>query len=360
MAITVHADSDRDGIIDTDEYGPTGDNQDYDGNEDGTADSEQANVASFFTVTDDYVTLASPEGTTLIVSSIENPSEGDFPAGVEAPCGFFVFTVSGVATGGATTVTLYLPGDVSVSSYYKYGPEPLPGDTSDHWYEFMYDGETGAEIDGNIVTLHFVDGLRGDHDITANGTIVDPGGPAIPPVPDASIILPPVAGLNDVLFKARNAPGTIKAASRFTVGSKPYIVLKSVYEFSEIRQKGFWPESFILPETASRLLKYATVLEDNDGARLDNMQALLDQFDGPLSEERMMLIASELTQDGTNYAAAGEWLEALIAYLDTLDVDVTDREAVAGIMRKYGPQLEDDDERIEMFIQMYLMRVSRR
>ena len=34
-----------------------------------------------------------------------------------------------------------------------------------------------AVINGNIITLHFVDAVRGDDDLTANGTIVDAGGP---------------------------------------------------------------------------------------------------------------------------------------------------------------------------------------
>ena len=102
-----------------------------------------------------------------------------------------------------------------------------------------------------------------------------------------------------------------------------------VLAFPPIVPVGFWPESFALPGTATRLLNYATILQDNDGTRLGNMQALLDQFDGPFSEEQMTLIASELTKDGTNYAVAGEWLDVLIAYMDTLDVDAADRETTA-------------------------------
>jgi hypothetical protein len=41
----------------------------------------------------------------------------------------------------------------------------------------MYDGTTGAVINGNEITLHLVDGKRGDHDLTANGEIVEPGAP---------------------------------------------------------------------------------------------------------------------------------------------------------------------------------------
>ena len=55
---------------------------------------------------------------------------------------------------------------------FKYGP--TPDNSEAHWYEYLYDGETGAEINGNVVTLHLVDGKRGDSDLVVNGAIVDP------------------------------------------------------------------------------------------------------------------------------------------------------------------------------------------
>ena len=91
------------------------------------------------------------------------------------PYGFFSFTLAGVPAGGATTVTIYLDGPPP-QTYYKYGK--TPDNPTDHWYEFAYDGQTGAEVAGNTVVLHFVDGRRGDHDLEANGKIADPGGPA--------------------------------------------------------------------------------------------------------------------------------------------------------------------------------------
>ena len=94
------------------------------------------------------------------------------------PLGFFEFTLPDVGIGGATTVELFVSDGSSFNSYYKYGP--TPDNPTDHWYEFLYDGETGAEIDGNTITLHFVDGKRGDDDLDGtNGIIVDPGGPAL-------------------------------------------------------------------------------------------------------------------------------------------------------------------------------------
>ena len=46
-----------------------------------------------------------------------------------------------------------------------------PNDAINHWYEFLYDGETGAKINGNVITLYFVDGKRGDDDLLANGIL---------------------------------------------------------------------------------------------------------------------------------------------------------------------------------------------
>ncbi|MHC4560349.1 MAG: CFI-box-CTERM domain-containing protein, partial [Planctomycetota bacterium] len=110
---------------------------------------------------------------------LDNPSPADAADGVDFQYGFFEFTVNNIAAGGATTVTLYLADGAGPNTYYKYGP--TPDDPTDHWYEFIYDdppGEkTGAEIDGNVITLHFKDGQRGDDDLAANGIVMDQGGP---------------------------------------------------------------------------------------------------------------------------------------------------------------------------------------
>jgi len=151
-----------------------------DGNNDGIVDSMQDNVKSFKTSDGQYyVTIESAPGTLLSdCVAIDKPSEAaDLPSDGEYPYGFFAFVVEDVEIGGETTVTIYLPDDASPITYYKYGPEP--GNSDAHWYEFMYDEgtNTGAKIDGNKITLYFVDGERGDDDLEANGTIVDDGGP---------------------------------------------------------------------------------------------------------------------------------------------------------------------------------------
>ena len=88
--------------------------------------------------------------------------------------------MTGLSVGEAFTVSLILHGNQSApTTFWKYGP--TPDNNSDHWYEFSYNGTTGAQISGNIITLHFVDGERGDSDLSANGQLSDPGAPAINP-----------------------------------------------------------------------------------------------------------------------------------------------------------------------------------
>lgn len=172
----VIGDSDNDGISDSIEDGaPNG----GDGNSDGTPDSQQVNVTSLPNAIDGgYVTLVSPAGTQLVnVQALTNPSPGDAPAGVSFPIGFFSFEVQGLSVGGATDVTLILPAGVTVDTYYKHSS--TPEDNTPHWYEFLYDTITGAQINPGEITLSFVDGARGDGDITANGIVADPGGPGV-------------------------------------------------------------------------------------------------------------------------------------------------------------------------------------
>jgi len=80
--------------------------------------------------------------------------------------GILTFTVTGAKCQTACNVTL-LNGNGSPSTHY-YGYGPTPDNPAAHWYDFSFDGETGAEFVGNKILLHFVDGKRGDD--VLNGT----------------------------------------------------------------------------------------------------------------------------------------------------------------------------------------------
>jgi cyclophilin family peptidyl-prolyl cis-trans isomerase len=101
--------------------------------------------------------------------------------------GILTFTTTGTITPAGRTVTL-LHGSTTVPNhYYAYGK--TPDDPTDHWYDFMFDGTTGAEITGDRIVLHFVDGQRGDDDLAVNNSIDHTGAPALiaEPVPTGKI-----------------------------------------------------------------------------------------------------------------------------------------------------------------------------
>jgi hypothetical protein len=82
-----------------------------------------------------------------------------------------------VSNGSAVAITIYFPSGSTFDTYYKYGS--TPDESAEHWYEFLYDGQTGADINEELITLYFVDGERGDDDLSADGTIIDVGGPGV-------------------------------------------------------------------------------------------------------------------------------------------------------------------------------------
>jgi len=171
------ADRDGDGISDSGEQGPEGDDPNYDGNGDRIPDWRQCQVSSFTTFASDgnhYLTLEAPEGQCLERIGVFRTFPA-LPPGVSLPFGYLTFQISGLEEGACTTVTIYLDGEAP-QTYYKYGP--TPDNPAAHWYEFSFDGETGALASGTTIVLYLCDGKRGDHDLTENGKILEPGGPA--------------------------------------------------------------------------------------------------------------------------------------------------------------------------------------
>jgi ELWxxDGT repeat protein len=227
---SVRQDLDIDGVSASVEAGaPNG----GDGNNDGILDSEQAEVTSLPNSADgSYVTLAAPDGTSLGgVAAISNPSPLDAPA-VSFPIGHIDFTINGVAPGGVATVTIYLHAGATVDTYYKYGP--TPDNSTPHWYEFLYDGTTGADIDNvsHTITLYFVDGHRGDNDLTANGQIVDPGSPACTPTQMVQIDVKPRDDTNSTNLGSQ---GVITVAILSTAGFNATLVDVSSVLFANAR-----------------------------------------------------------------------------------------------------------------------------
>ncbi len=127
---------------------------------------QQQDVTSVTTDAGEVVTLEAPGHALRAVRAHAAPQQ----SGASFPYGWFSFEIGNVTPGGSATVRMTLPEGAAPSGYFKQ-------DIGGHLSRFDFDGSTGAEIAGNVVTLHYVDGGRGDDDGLANGVIVDPGGP---------------------------------------------------------------------------------------------------------------------------------------------------------------------------------------
>ena len=113
------------------------------------------------------------------------------PESISFDLGLLDFRIDGLPVGAVVEVGIILPPGYVPSTYYMYGP--TPDNINPHWSEFMFDGTTGAEFLGdavmtapdggtiarNLIRMIMQDGERGDADLTADGTIVDPGGPVV-------------------------------------------------------------------------------------------------------------------------------------------------------------------------------------
>jgi hypothetical protein len=196
-AVEIMQDGDNDGMPDVSEWGPDGDDLDYDGNGDLIPDDEQDDVSSFWDYArTTYITLEASDGSNLQAVRLDpDPSsEDDSSSGEDMVC---IIPIGGplipvcfpeswvswegipsgrkyakeanISTAFTTSYRLFLPEGTHPDTYLMYGPTPnMP---YDHYYKFMYDGKTGAVISGDTITLHLIDGQRGDGDLTANGEI---------------------------------------------------------------------------------------------------------------------------------------------------------------------------------------------
>ncbi|MCH6256314.1 right-handed parallel beta-helix repeat-containing protein [Puniceicoccaceae bacterium K14] len=139
-----------------------------DGNGDGILDSEQDWVTSFPTYTGDFLTIVTDSLSANLVDV--SPYGPDWIAfsNITAPLGMIDFGIANFP-GNTTVIDILLPINSTLTEIWYFGA--TLSDPEAHWYEFSYDGSTGAEILDDRIRLHFVDGQRGDTDLQVNGTI---------------------------------------------------------------------------------------------------------------------------------------------------------------------------------------------
>jgi RHS repeat-associated protein len=140
----------------------------------------------------DTVTIPVGNGESITLDAPGHPLDDIqifHPPGLAAalPMGLIGFAVTNVPVGGHAIVRITLPERMQPSTYYRHDPN------TGLLTPFLFDGQTGAEIHGNIITLHLVDGGLGDADGVANGVIVDPDGPGSGSLPYANVAIIPAA-----------------------------------------------------------------------------------------------------------------------------------------------------------------------
>jgi hypothetical protein len=123
-------------------------------------------------MTFDSIGTVDPATSTTLLLTFKSPPDSQ----VHFNNDMILLSLSG-PTGPARVVTMYDGSSVRPTHYYAYGS--TPDDPSLHWYDFAFDGMTGAEIKSDRIVLHFVDGERGDYDRTVDGKIDHTGAQAV-------------------------------------------------------------------------------------------------------------------------------------------------------------------------------------
>lgn len=153
------SDDDNDGIDDTIE--DNGPNQ-GDSNHDDILDSLQRNVGSIKIGEDtNYITIETPYFTSIRnFKRVDGQSPEGIPNDIDFSFGLYEYDIRTDELDASATVTITLPEGITPDTYYSYGI--TPDNQTEHWYEFIDDGESGVDINGNIITINLVDALRGD------------------------------------------------------------------------------------------------------------------------------------------------------------------------------------------------------
>jgi hypothetical protein len=115
-------------------------------------------------------------------------------------------------------------------------------------------------------------------------------------------------------------------------------------------------------EMCGRLRDAATMLEDAEGTGVASLVQVVNEFVAtptPPSEEQMASIATAFadhTDDGTYYAAAGEWIDALVEYVGILtsEMGYTAEESTVFANKYIGPVTDTGNASLVAYVQARL------
>jgi len=114
-------------------------------------------------------------------------------------------------------------------------------------------------------------------------------------------------------------------------------------------------------EMCARLKDASTILEDSEGTHIPAMAQVVNEFvapGAPITPEGMASIASALAspEAGTQYAAAGQWLDALAEYVGILNTEMgfAGAESVTFAGKYVTPIAEGDNASLTAYVEARL------
>jgi hypothetical protein len=116
-------------------------------------------------------------------------------------------------------------------------------------------------------------------------------------------------------------------------------------------------------EMCARLRDAATILADEGGTQIAALGVVINEFAAPaapISEEQMASIGQALalhSDDGTYYAAAGQWLDTLVEYIGILNSEIgwSMADSAAFVTTKYvAPATADVDATVVAYVEARL------
>jgi hypothetical protein len=118
-------------------------------------------------------------------------------------------------------------------------------------------------------------------------------------------------------------------------------------------------------ETCAHLKNTALVLMDTDGTQIQALGEVINEFapaGAPPSEEQMAMIATALNnpQEGSRYALAAQWLDALAEYVNILhkDFNLPSNESMAFAAKYASPVITGDNAALAAYVQARLAGLS--
>ncbi|MCP4257100.1 MAG: hypothetical protein GY774_06190, partial [Planctomycetes bacterium] len=163
------------------------------------------------------------------------------------------------------------------------------------------------------------------------------------PTPVAPLGVAPIPALDEIDFGPGGCPALMAwLANEVGVAIDVQVFLANAFVSSTDCQPC---------ETAARLKRAATVLGDEDGARMAAMNQVFNELapaNAPFTPAMAASIATAFAgrvNDGTQYASAIEYIDAFVQYIAILNTDMGSpvADSVAYVMQKYGSDVSGSD-----------------